>query len=44
MIALRLLDEAGIAPVTMVLREPSLDDVFLSITGRRTEADLEVVK
>jgi hypothetical protein len=25
----------------MVLREPSLDDVFLSITGRRTETDLE---
>ena len=44
MIALRHLDEAGIAPVTMVLREPSLDDVFLSITGRRTEADLEVGK
>lgn len=42
MMALRQLDEAGIAPVTMVLREPSLDDVFLSITGRRTETDQEV--
>ena len=39
MIALRTLDEAGIAPTTMTLREPSLDDVFLSLTGRRAELE-----
>jgi len=37
MVALRRLDEAGLAPVTMSLREPSLDDVFLDLTGRRAE-------
>lgn len=37
MMALRTLDEAGIAPTSMTLREPSLDDVFLSLTGRRAE-------
>jgi hypothetical protein len=25
------------APTSMTLREPSLDDVFLSLTGRRAE-------
>jgi ABC-2 type transport system ATP-binding protein len=39
MLALRVLDEAGIAPTTMNLREPSLDDVFLELTGHRTFAD-----
>jgi ABC-2 type transport system ATP-binding protein len=39
MLALRKLDEAGLAPTSMTLREPSLDDVFLSLTGRRTELD-----
>ena len=38
MVALRTLDGAGIAPQTFNLREPSLDDVFLSLTGHRTEA------
>jgi len=37
--ALRLLDAAAVAPTTFVLREPSLDDVFLALTGKRTEAD-----
>lgn len=37
MIALRTLDDVGIAPTSMTLREPSLDDVFLSLTGRRVE-------
>ena len=37
MIALRALDAEGIAPQTFNLREPSLDDVFLSLTGHRTE-------
>jgi ABC-type multidrug transport system ATPase subunit len=44
--ALRLLDDDGLAPSTMTLREPSLDDVFLSLTGHRTttEGDLEQVR
>ncbi len=37
MVALRTLEEAGIAATHMALREPSLDDVFLSLTGRRAE-------
>ena len=37
MIALRALDAEGIAPQTFNLREPSLDDVFLSLTGHRSE-------
>ena len=36
--ALRRLDAASIEVAGVVLREPSLDDVFLSLTGRRTEA------
>jgi ABC-2 type transport system ATP-binding protein len=39
MIALRALDAEGISPQTFNLREPSLDDVFLSLTGHRTEAE-----
>ncbi len=39
--ALRLLDAEGIEVSGIVLRVPSLDDVFLSLTGRRTEADEE---
>jgi ABC-2 type transport system ATP-binding protein len=39
MIALRNLDAEGIAPQSFNLREPSLDDVFLSLTGHRTEAE-----
>ena len=37
--ALRRLDAAGVGVAGIVLREPSLDDVFLSLTGRRTEAE-----
>ena len=37
MLALRDLESAGIAANRMALREPSLDDVFLSLTGRRAE-------
>jgi ABC-2 type transport system ATP-binding protein len=37
--ALRALDQRGIVPGGFVLREPSLDDVFLALTGRTTEAD-----
>ena len=36
---LRLLDQHGLVPTTFRLREPSLDDVFLAITGKKTEAD-----
>jgi len=39
MVALRSLDAEGIAPQTFNLREPSLDDVFLSLTGHRTEEE-----
>lgn len=41
MVALRALDERGLAPTSMTLREPSLDDVFLNLTGRRAEIGLE---
>jgi hypothetical protein len=34
---LRLLDVAGIEPATLSVREPSLDDVFLALTGRHAE-------
>ena len=36
--ALRALDNGGLAPTTLVVREPSLDDVFLTLTGRRAES------
>jgi ABC-2 type transport system ATP-binding protein len=35
--ALRTLDRAGLAVASVALREPSLDDVFLALTGRRAE-------
>jgi len=37
--ALRSLDQLGITPASFTLREPSLDDVFLALTGRRTEEE-----
>lgn len=37
--ALRRLDTEGITLVDVGLRRPTLDDVFLSLTGHRTEAD-----
>ena len=39
MTGLRSLDSAGIVPTMFNLRQPSLDDVFLSLTGHRTEGD-----
>jgi daunorubicin resistance ABC transporter ATP-binding subunit len=36
---LRVLDADGIAPATLVVRQPSLDDVFLALTGRHVEGD-----
>jgi daunorubicin resistance ABC transporter ATP-binding subunit len=37
--ALRALDGEGIVPATLTVREPSLDDVFLALTGHHAEAD-----
>ncbi len=37
MAALRTLDAEGIVPTRFTLREPSLDDVFLALTGRRAD-------
>jgi ABC-2 type transport system ATP-binding protein len=34
---LRLLDDQDLAPVKLAVREPSLDDVFLALTGRHAE-------
>ena len=39
--AVRRLDEAGIAIDDIAMRRPTLDDVFLSLTGRATEHDEE---
>jgi ABC-2 type transport system ATP-binding protein len=39
--AVRILDAEQLDPVTMVLREPTLDDVFLELTGHTTSADDE---
>jgi ABC-type multidrug transport system ATPase subunit len=36
--ALRALDGAGLAPAHLAVREPSMDDVFLALTGHRAEA------
>jgi ABC-2 type transport system ATP-binding protein len=33
----RALDAAGLPPETLVVREPTLDDVFLQLTGRRAQ-------
>jgi ABC-2 type transport system ATP-binding protein len=35
---LRALDASGITPATLAVREPSLDDVFLALTGHHVEA------
>jgi ABC-2 type transport system ATP-binding protein len=35
--ALRALDGAGLAPSHLAVREPSMDDVFLALTGHRAE-------
>jgi daunorubicin resistance ABC transporter ATP-binding subunit len=36
--AVRILDGARLTPSTMALREPTLDDVFLALTGHAAEA------
>jgi ABC-2 type transport system ATP-binding protein len=38
---LRTLDSAGVHLAGLALREPSLDDVFLSLTGHKSEAETE---
>jgi len=35
--ALRALDDAGVIPVTAGVREPTLDDVFLALTGHAAQ-------
>ncbi|MBV8952009.1 MAG: ATP-binding cassette domain-containing protein [Actinobacteria bacterium] len=35
--AVRVLDGASLEPATMTLREPTLDDVFLALTGHRAD-------
>jgi len=37
---LRALDGEGLAPASLSVHEPSLDDVFLALTGHRAEADV----
>jgi ABC-2 type transport system ATP-binding protein len=37
--AVRRLDAAGVVPTALTVREPSLDDVFLSLTGRPTDTE-----
>jgi ABC-2 type transport system ATP-binding protein len=37
--AVRILDGAHLDPATMVLREPTLDDVFLELTGHAADGD-----
>ena len=39
--AVRKLDDARIEPAKLFVREPSLDDVFLTLTGRHAEPELE---
>jgi ABC-2 type transport system ATP-binding protein len=41
---LRMLDTNGVEPETLAVREPSLDDVFLALTGHRAESDDETSK
>ncbi len=37
--ALRVLEEADLVPSTLAMREPSLNDVFLALTGHGADAD-----
>jgi ABC-2 type transport system ATP-binding protein len=38
---LRSLDGDGLSPDTLTVREPSLDDVFLALTGRHAETEVD---
>jgi ABC-2 type transport system ATP-binding protein len=37
--AIRVLDGAGVDVIDVEVRRPTLDDVFLALTGHRAEAD-----
>jgi ABC-2 type transport system ATP-binding protein len=37
MAVVRELDAAGVEPTDIALRKPTLDDVFLTLTGHRAE-------
>jgi oleandomycin transport system ATP-binding protein len=37
---LRRLDDQRLTPATLAVRESSLDDVFLSLTGRRADDEV----
>jgi ABC-2 type transport system ATP-binding protein len=39
--AVRRLDAAGVEPDGLALRRPSLDDVFLALTGHAAEEDTD---
>lgn len=39
--AVRALDEVGIHPKDIALRKPTLDDVFLTLTGHKTEGEAQ---
>jgi daunorubicin resistance ABC transporter ATP-binding subunit len=39
--ALRALDGEGVVPTALTVREPSLDDVFLALTGHHAEESVE---
>jgi ABC-2 type transport system ATP-binding protein len=39
--AVRLLDDAGVGVEDIALRRPTLDDVFLALTGHAAEAEDE---
>jgi ABC-2 type transport system ATP-binding protein len=41
---LRALDDAGVHPLDVGLKRPSLDDVFLSLTGHAAEEKIEEVE
>ncbi len=37
----RALDAAGVEPETLEVREPTLDDVFLTLTGHKAEDEID---
>jgi len=41
LVVVRTIDAAGLEPTALVVREPTLDDVFLSLTGRPAEEATE---
>jgi ABC-2 type transport system ATP-binding protein len=41
--AVRALDTERLEPITMALREPTLDDVFLTLTGRAVDTEQEAM-